>query len=237
MNRITVLARNPWARGLFVLALLGRRHGGHLVAWPRVEHRLPRVRRGDLALGDHRRPAQSPLRPRALAVVAADDRPGAARAAPPLRPGVLRLRDRAARERGAARPGRRVRARRGAAPAPPARPRNERDPARHRLRAPAVRPVPGRDPRHLGSDDREDPALGRDEPDHLRARRLRPPDDRPPVRPLRRRPRARRHGKPARAPDHGPPGPRRPAAAGAGARRGDVPARRLADAAASRSGR
>ena len=44
------------------------------------------------------------------------------------------------------------------------------------------------------------------------------------LRPLRRRPRARRHGKPARARDHGPPGPRRPAAAGAGARRGDVPA-------------
>ena len=37
-------------------------------------------------------------------------------------------------------------------------------------------------------------------------------------------PRARRHGKPAGAPDHGAPGARRPAPAGAGARRGDLPA-------------
>ena len=121
-------------------------------------------------------------------------------------------------------PGRRVRARRRAAPAPPARPGHERDAARHRLRAPPVRPVPGRDPRHLGPADREDPALGRDEPDHLRARRLRPPDGRLPLRPHRRRPRPRRDGQPARAPDHGPPGARGPAPPGAGARRRDVPA-------------
>ena len=35
---------------------------------------------------------------------------------------------------------------------------------------------------HLGPADGEDPALGRDEPDHLRPRRLRPAHDRPPLR-------------------------------------------------------
>ena len=90
---------------------------------------------------------------------------------------------------------------------------HERDAARHGLRAPAVRPLPGRDPRHLGAADGEDPALGRDEPRHLRPRRLRP---------AHRRPRLGRHRRGPRRTTawaacgalviDGPAGARRPAA-------------------------
>ena len=180
-----------------------RRDRRDLVARAGLDNRLPRVRRRLLALGDRRDPAQPPLRARALALVAADDRPGPARAASPLRPGLLRLRDRAARECRPPGPGGRVRARRRPAAAPPARARDERDPARHRLRPPPLRPLPRRDPRHLGPADGEDPALGRHEPHHLRARRLRPADDRPALRPHRRGADARRHGEPPGARDHG----------------------------------
>ena len=73
-------------------------------------------------------------------------------------------------------------------PPPAARQGHERDAARDGLRAPAVRPVPGRAARRLGAADREDPALGGDEPRDPRRRRARAPRRR---RARRRPPRAR----------------------------------------------
>ena len=81
MSRLAQLARNPWARGVFVLAMLVAALARDLVARAGLDDRLPRLRRRLLALGDRRGPAQPALRAGALALLAADDRPGAARAA------------------------------------------------------------------------------------------------------------------------------------------------------------
>ncbi len=163
--------------------------------WTTVYHAFDFV---SVALGRRRRRPQPPLGPRAVALVAADDRPGAARAAPALRSGVLGVRGRVARQRRAPRPRRRARPGRGPPSAPAPRERDERDAARDGLRAPAVRPVPRRVPRHLGAADGEDPALGGHEPRDLRSRRRRAADGRAAVRRASARVGARRHGRPAR---------------------------------------
>ena len=189
MNRLARVARNPWARGGFVLALLAAALAAIWWRGPDWGDGLRLVRRRLLALGVGRCPPEPRLGARAVALLAPHDRPGPARAAPVLRPRVLRLRSRAARERGAPGPRRRARARRRPAPASASRKGDERNPARDRLRTPSVRPLPRGVPRHLGVADGQDSALGRDEPRHLRPRGDRPAG---------RRIAVRQHGRGAR---------------------------------------
>ena len=82
VSRLGRLARNPWARGLFVLASLVAAILAALVARARLEHRLPRVRLRQLALGGRRRPAQPALGARARVGVEPDDPSGDAAPAP-----------------------------------------------------------------------------------------------------------------------------------------------------------
>ena len=178
---------------------------------------LPRVRLRLVALGRRRHHPQSLLRRGPGVLLAADDQPGAAAAAPAVRTRLLGLRDRVARERRAAGSRGRARARRRPAATCRAREGDERHAPRHRLRPSALRPLPRRDPRHLGAADGQDPALGSDQPRHLRCRRLRLPHGRSRLRKCRAGTGSRRHGQPGGAADDGPPGPRR--AAGSRSRR------------------
>ena len=131
-----------------------------LVAWARLARGLPRVRLRELAL-DHRRGRRSTsCRCSPGALVEHDDPAGAAPAPSAVRPGVLGIRGRAARERGAPGPCRRAGACRGAAAAPSARAGNERDPRRDGVRPPAVRLLPGLASRRLRSAHREGASLG-----------------------------------------------------------------------------
>ena len=82
-----------------------------LVARPGLGHRLPRVRLRGLALGRRGGAAQPALGAGTRDLVAAHDLAGAPRSAADLRAGVLRLRDRPARQRRAAGTGRRARPR------------------------------------------------------------------------------------------------------------------------------
>ena len=102
----------------------------------------------------------------AVARLAADDRPGARPATAAFRPGLLRLLDRAAGERGAARPDRGARARRRPAAPSSSRSRDDRHARRHGLRPPALRPLSGAPARGIRLLDGEDPALGGDESGH-----------------------------------------------------------------------
>ena len=120
------LPRSPWVAGVARPAAARRRRRAALVARARLERRLPRVRPRQLGLDRVRARAEPLLGAPALARLAADDQPGARAAAAALRPGLLRVLGRPARERGAARPDRRARARGRAAAPRSARPRLER---------------------------------------------------------------------------------------------------------------
>ncbi len=81
VTTLQALARNPWARGLFVLASLV---AAMLALWwrgPGVGHRLRRVRLRQLALGRRRRRPQPALGARPRALLEPHDPPGARAAA------------------------------------------------------------------------------------------------------------------------------------------------------------
>ena len=162
--------RSPWFRAALVLPSARRSRRAPLVARPRLEPRRPRVQSRRLGVDRVRDRSQPRVGARALARLAADHRPGARPAAPALRPGLLRLLDRPACERGAAGPDRGARARRRPAAPPPSRARDDRHARRHGLRAPALRPLSGDPARAVRLLDGEDPALGGHEPDHRAGR-------------------------------------------------------------------
>ena len=207
------------------------------MARARLEHRLPRVRLRQLALGDRRRPAQPALRPGPRLGLERDDPAGDAGAAAALPPGLLGLRRRAARERGAARTRRRARPRRRAPAPSAARQGNERDAPRDGVRAPALRPLPDRAARRLRDGDGEAAALGGHRGRGRGARRAGPARGRRPLGPRRRSHADPRRAHGAAAARDGPAGPRRAPHARSGGQRDLLPDRRLGVPAPRRLGR
>ena len=195
VTTLQALARNPWARGLFVLASLV----AALLAlwwrgpeWDTVYHAFDFVRWRWVVVGVVLNLLSVLARALSWNVTIHQALPPPLPAVPA---GVLGLRRRPARERrppgacGRAGPRRR-------APPAPARPaRDERDPARDGVLPPAVRPVPDRAARRLRRGDGEDAALGRDRARDPRAGRPRAPHRRDHRRPSRPR---RRPARPAR---------------------------------------
>ena len=100
---------------------------------------------------------------RARSLLAHDREPSLARARAAVRPHLLRLRDRLARERRATGARRGARAGRSADPSSAPWPRVHGDAARHGVHASALRRDPGDAARRLRAADGEDPALGADE--------------------------------------------------------------------------
>ena len=196
MKRAARLYYNPWTRGMLVLAMLA----AALLAiwwrgpeWRNVYHAFDFVQWRWVVVGVLPQP---PLGARPGDLVARDNPPGAAGATTPIPPRLLGLRCRVAGKRRPAGPSGRARTRRCPAPPPAPRAGNERHAARHGVLAPAVRPLPGLAARSLRAPDGSNPALGGDEPHHLRPCRDRLPHRRP----SRRRPGPgpRRHGQPRR---------------------------------------
>ena len=162
VTRLEALARNPWARGLFVLASLVR---AILVLWWRgpewdtVYHAFDFVSWRWVVVGVILNLLSVLARALSWNVTIHQALP------PPLPTfpqvfsafGVGLLGQR--RPPG---PGGRARPRRCAPPAPAGTPRHERDPARDGVLPPALRPVPDRAARRLRPRDGEDAALGRD---------------------------------------------------------------------------
>ena len=140
-----------------------------------MESRRRRVPARRIRVGRPRDRAQPLVGGRARRRVAPRHRAGDAPAPAAVPSGLLGVRRRPVRERDPSGPDRRVGARRGAhaAPATAAPRRCLGHAGRHGLRPPRVRPVPRAAPDRVRHLHREGPALGADEPDDLRRRRLR----------------------------------------------------------------